>query len=212
MKQILFFTQTGCKPCLELKPFVEQVAAKNNVTVDFIDIRTEGGKKSAAAFGVWATPEIFIIEDGKIKAHFTTPGETKEKLQAALSGVVLPKGNTPDRPGNSRLKSFGLVAGTTILGYMIGKRNGAIIGAVGGVVYGFNESSANGIGAIKYSEPEKVETYVKGDKKIFIYRTEKIGTTQVYFFPVTNNNKRLNSTLYQRKWEAVGIGKKYLNS
>jgi thiol-disulfide isomerase/thioredoxin len=129
MKQILFFTQTGCKPCLELKPFVEDLAAKNNVTIDFIDIRTEGGKKSGTAFGVWATPEIFIIEDGKIKAHFTTPGETKAKLEATLKGEVLP-GKTPGQ--NAWIKPVGLVATTAFLGYLMGKRNGAILGAIGG--------------------------------------------------------------------------------
>ena len=52
----------------------------------------------------------------------------------------------------------------------------------------------------------------KNNGKVFkIIRVVKEGTKLVFFFPLTNDGKRLNSTLFARKYNAVSLGKIYLN-
>ena len=62
-----------------------------------------------------------------------------------------------------------------------------------------------------YSTPVKIETFVKGTKNVAIYKVEKAGTKRVFFFPVANE-KRMSSTLFGRKNEAVALARTYLNS
>jgi hypothetical protein len=52
----------------------------------------------------------------------------------------------------------------------------------------------------------------RNNKTISIARVVKPGTTRVFFFPVTSDNKRLNTTLYARQYDAEGLAKAYLTS
>lgn len=64
----------------------------------------------------------------------------------------------------------------------------------------------------KYTTPVKLESFIKADKKVSVYRTSKVGTKRFFFFVATQENKRIGSTLWARKWEAVSLGKAYLNN
>jgi hypothetical protein len=57
-----------------------------------------------------------------------------------------------------------------------------------------------------------VKTMTRNNKTISIARVVKPGTTRVFFFPVTSDNKRLNTTLYARQYDAEGLAKAYLTS
>ena len=57
-----------------------------------------------------------------------------------------------------------------------------------------------------------IETYKKNEKVIKIMRVIKAGTSRVFFVPVTIDGKRINNTLFARKYDAVNLGKQYLNS
>lgn len=59
-----------------------------------------------------------------------------------------------------------------------------------------------------------VATYKnKNNGKVFrIIRVVKEGTKLVFFFPLTIDGKRLNSTLFARKYDAVSLGRIYLNN
>jgi hypothetical protein len=57
-----------------------------------------------------------------------------------------------------------------------------------------------------------VATYNKNEKSIKIMRFVKLGTNRIFFFPLTEDGKRLNSTLFARKYDAVSLGKQYLNN
>lgn len=49
-------------------------------------------------------------------------------------------------------------------------------------------------------------------KIVRIIRVVKEGTKRVFFFPQTVDGKRLNSTLFARQYDAVSLGKMYLNN
>lgn len=49
-------------------------------------------------------------------------------------------------------------------------------------------------------------------KKIFIIKIVKPNTKKILFFPQTSEGKRLNSTLFARKYDAVNLGRIYLNN
>lgn len=63
-----------------------------------------------------------------------------------------------------------------------------------------------------YTTPVKVEILSKNGKKSFVYRCEKIGTKKVLFFATNEDNKRLTSNLFARKYDAVNISRQYLNN
>jgi hypothetical protein len=52
----------------------------------------------------------------------------------------------------------------------------------------------------------------KNGKVVRIMRVVKEGTKRVFFFPQTVDGKRLNSTLFARQYDAVSLGKIYLNN
>lgn len=64
----------------------------------------------------------------------------------------------------------------------------------------------------KYTSPVTVATYKAADKKIQIKKVQKVGTKRIFFFPVTEEGKRLTSILWARKSSAISLGKKYLQS
>ena len=47
-------------------------------------------------------------------------------------------------------------------------------------------------------------------KVVRIMKVIKAGTKRIFFFPLTENDKRLNSTLYAKLYDAVALGKVYL--
>ena len=59
-----------------------------------------------------------------------------------------------------------------------------------------------------------VDIYANKDnsKKIFIIKVVKPNTKKILFFPQTPEGKRLNSTLFARKYDAVNLGRIYLNN
>jgi hypothetical protein len=57
-----------------------------------------------------------------------------------------------------------------------------------------------------------VKIITKGTKSVNIVRMVKSGTDRVFFYPVTNNGLRLNRTNYARMYDAVSLGKVYLNN
>lgn len=64
----------------------------------------------------------------------------------------------------------------------------------------------------KFTTPVKLESFIKADKKVSVYRTSKIGTKRIFFFVVNEKEQRIGSTLWARKCEAVSLGKSYLNN
>jgi hypothetical protein len=59
-----------------------------------------------------------------------------------------------------------------------------------------------------------VEIYANKDnsKKIYIIKVVKPNTKKSLFFPQTPEGKRLNSKLFVRKYDAVNLGRIYLNN
>jgi len=51
-----------------------------------------------------------------------------------------------------------------------------------------------------------VAKYRKGEKTISIIKTVKQGTKRIFFYLMTDAGKRLNATLYARKYDAITYG------
>jgi hypothetical protein len=49
-------------------------------------------------------------------------------------------------------------------------------------------------------------------KKVEIQKFQKIGTKRVFFVPLIDGNKRMTTTLFAYKCEAVKLAKQYLNN
>lgn len=62
----------------------------------------------------------------------------------------------------------------------------------------------------RFTTPVKLESYSKDERKVYVYRTLKIGTNRKFYFVVNEKNERIGSTLWSSKWQAVGLGKNYL--
>lgn len=62
----------------------------------------------------------------------------------------------------------------------------------------------------KYTAGTKVETITKGGKTSTIYRTTKVGTKRVFFYPVTDAGLRITTTLFARQYDAANLAKRWL--
>lgn len=54
----------------------------------------------------------------------------------------------------------------------------------------------------------------KGEKSVKIVRVVRVvkeGTKRVFFYPETEDGRRLTRTLYARQYDAVNLAKYYLN-
>jgi len=51
----------------------------------------------------------------------------------------------------------------------------------------------------------------KNNKTIEIVRIVKKGTKRVFFYPMTLDGLRLNNTNFARQYDAISLGKQYLN-
>lgn len=49
------------------------------------------------------------------------------------------------------------------------------------------------------------------NKSVEIKKVVKEGTNRIFFYPMTLDGKRLNRTLYARKYDAINLGKLYIN-
>jgi hypothetical protein len=56
-----------------------------------------------------------------------------------------------------------------------------------------------------------VEIYKKGEKSIRIVRMVKEQTKRVFFYPETEDGRRLTKTLFARKYDAINLAKYYLS-
>lgn len=54
-------------------------------------------------------------------------------------------------------------------------------------------------------------TLSKNNKTIEIVRIVKAGTSRVFFYPATKEGLRLNRTNFARQYDAINLGKQYLN-
>jgi len=55
-------------------------------------------------------------------------------------------------------------------------------------------------------------TLSKNNKTIIIVRIVKAGTKRVFFYPTTKDGLRLNRTNFARQYDAINLGKQYLNN
>jgi lysozyme family protein/thiol-disulfide isomerase/thioredoxin len=86
-REILFFTQKGCKPCLELKPTCEALAQQNNFHFQEVDIRTDAGKILMTQYRIGATPEVVLIH-GDTTVSFGAADLFDYKLALYLSNLT----------------------------------------------------------------------------------------------------------------------------
>jgi thiol-disulfide isomerase/thioredoxin len=88
-RKILFFTQKGCVPCLQLKPTCEALARQNDFSFQEVDIRTDSGKILMTQYRVGATPEVVLI-DGNITKQWGAADLFDDKLALYLSNLPIP--------------------------------------------------------------------------------------------------------------------------
>lgn len=64
----------------------------------------------------------------------------------------------------------------------------------------------------KYINHQIVDTVVKGVNLVKIYKVQKEGTSRYFYIAVTEENKRIGSTLWARKYDTVAVAQKYLKA
>jgi len=57
-----------------------------------------------------------------------------------------------------------------------------------------------------------IMTITRNNKSIVIVRIVKTGTSRVFFYPTTKEGLRLNRTNFARQYDAINLGKQYLNN
>jgi hypothetical protein len=55
-------------------------------------------------------------------------------------------------------------------------------------------------------------TLSKNNKSIVIVRMVKDGTKRVFFYPTTKEGLRINRTNFARQYDAINLGRQYLNN
>jgi thiol-disulfide isomerase/thioredoxin len=152
-RKILFFTQKGCKPCLEIKPTCEALARQNNYVFQEVDIRTDAGKILMTEYRIGATPEVVLIngdttvsfgaadlECGNLALHLTAkpaepdpfddgkpaPADTNWIVPVGAGALALWYFNKPKkRIGNAEDKKKGMIGGGLLLLLWLFSQNGS---------------------------------------------------------------------------------------
>ena len=67
-KVVCDFFATWCGPCRMLSPIIEELSEEfEGVTFAKVDVDENGDL--AASLGVFSIPDVFVFENGKVKAH-----------------------------------------------------------------------------------------------------------------------------------------------
>ena len=69
MAQIYYFSTAWCGPCKAFKPVVQQVAAENQLSIQFVDAQQD--PSLAAGYGVSSVPTIIVADNGRVKFRHT---------------------------------------------------------------------------------------------------------------------------------------------
>jgi thioredoxin 1 len=82
---MLFFHNTWCKRCEEIRPTVEAIAVKTEfATVFFGEVEYDKHKDIAEHFNVKSFPVIILIKNGKEQKRFEGKNHTQEAIENAL--------------------------------------------------------------------------------------------------------------------------------
>lgn len=81
MAEFYYFSTAWCGPCKAFKPIVQQVAADNNIPMQFVD--AEQNSDLASRFGVSSVPTIVVTQGGQI-VYKQTGVQTKAQLTAVF--------------------------------------------------------------------------------------------------------------------------------
>ncbi len=82
---MLFFHNTWCKRCEEIRPTVEAIAVKTEfATVFFGEVEYDKHKDIAEHFNVKSFPVIILIKNGKEQKRFEGKNHTQEAIESAL--------------------------------------------------------------------------------------------------------------------------------
>jgi len=81
MAEFYYFSTTWCGPCKTFKPVVQQVAAENQLPIQFID--AEQNPDMASKFGVSSVPTIVVAQNGQVQFKHTG-AIPKQALQSKL--------------------------------------------------------------------------------------------------------------------------------
>jgi len=65
---------------------------------------------------------------------------------------------------------------------------------------------------ITKSLKQNIMTLTKNNKTIVIVKIQKAGTKRIFFYPVTKEGLRLNRTNFARQYDAINLGRQYLNN
>ena len=85
------FWAVWCRPCLEMKPAVEAVAAEYAGRATVAQVNVDANAFTAEKYDVRSLPTLLLFRGGRLVERFDGP-QSRENLARALDRVVVPTG------------------------------------------------------------------------------------------------------------------------
>lgn len=81
---IVDFWAEWCRPCKNLAPIVEEVAAEYAGKVKFVKIDVDENQQTAATYGIRGIPTLLMFKDGQLQATHVGGDLSKTQLAALI--------------------------------------------------------------------------------------------------------------------------------
>ncbi len=81
------FWASWCGPCRMLGPVMEQMSEEFKDRAEFVKVNVNENGDLAASLGIFSIPDVYLFEDGEVKAHsvgFLPEEEMREWIEENL--------------------------------------------------------------------------------------------------------------------------------
>ena len=68
-KVVCDFWAPWCGPCRMLGPVIEELSEEFEKKAEFVKVNVDENGDLAASLGVYSIPDVYVFENGKMKAH-----------------------------------------------------------------------------------------------------------------------------------------------
>lgn len=81
---LIDFHADWCEPCKQQTPIVEQVASELSGKLKVVSIDVDKNPRIAGAFRIQAIPQLFVLVEGQVAAHWDRGLASKQQIEALV--------------------------------------------------------------------------------------------------------------------------------